>query len=313
MNCIKSLQNIYGSDNIVCFKKMSLRFTPGYHYSAPMFDARLGIAVDGMFLAKDKDMCYLCQLWLSDPDTKNKVMLSPDIRAAWMPSGSFSIWAAWSGRGYDNFVGDVYNAMPDADMCWLGGFSRIPVDIKAGVNFGPWKGASLQVRASYVNVEDWLMPNGFGAGVSAMDLQSFMLGGEFRYDYRSLLSLDVAYDRVMNDEAYYMWRDGAKAQFKAAVTVRPVRALNLKLSWLRRTGRHAQVGYSYGYGYGSEPEVDTSAYGQISSLDFGAGYTLNKHLNIFMNLENLLCKRWLLVGGLPSQRLHGLIGATYAF
>lgn len=317
MNCIEPLQDIYGPDNIVCFKKMSLRFTPGYHYSAQSFDARLGLAIDGMFLAKDKDMCNLCQRWLPDTDAKNKVMLSPDIRAAWMPSGSFSIWAAWSGRGYDNFMGDVYNAMPDADMYWLGGFSRIPVDIKAGVNFGPWKGASLQVRAGYVNVEDWLMPDGLGAGISAMDLESFMLGGEFRYDYRSLLSLDVAYDRVLNDEAYYLWRDGAKAQFRAAVTVRPIQALNLKLSWLRRTGRHAQggygSGYGYGYGYGSESGYATDGYGQISSLDFSAGYTVNKRLGLFLNLENLLCKRWLLVGGLPSQRLHGLIGATYTF
>lgn len=294
-----------------CFKKASFRVVPHYRYVTPVFDVRLGLSVNGMYAVSSGKPCEACQTYRDRLHLSDRTMLAPELSMTWRPSASFAAWIDWTARGEDNFLGTVYHAMPYGGMAQVGGFSCVPVDVKFGVNFGPWKGVSLQVRAGYADAEDWLMPTGDGNRLGAVDLESLMLGGELCYDYRSVLSIKVAYDRILNDGDYYLWRDGAGAQLAASLDVRPVDRLGLRLSWLNRVRREAQV-VMWSTGYGQD-EYPTGDYGTLSSLDLRADYSVNSRLGVFMSLENLLAKRWLLAGGVPSQKLHGLIGVTYTF
>lgn len=127
------------------------------------------------------------------------------------------------------------------------------------------------------------------------------------YDYRSMVHVEASAEFAPQkpESGYYMWRDRAKTVVKASATVRPIERLALTLGYEWRGDRAF-------YMYGREDVTRISA-GSVSDLSFGARYALTPALDIFARGDNLLGRRYRLLPYVPSQGVHGLVGASFKF
>ncbi|MDE6158321.1 MAG: hypothetical protein K2F78_09300, partial [Muribaculaceae bacterium] len=53
--------------------------------------------------------------------------------------------------------------------------------------------------------------------------------------------------------------------------------------------------------------------GNISDLSAGGNYRLTDAISVFAKVENILCRRTLILPGVQSRRMHGLVGASLLF
>ena len=89
----------------------------------------------------------------------------------------------------------------------------------------------------------------------------------------------------------------------ADLRVTPVAPLDIFAGWEYRGGR-SQICPHTGI---------KQSLGLVSNLKVGALYRITPQWSTFVRGENLMCRRYLLIGGVPAQSITGLIGATYKF
>lgn len=51
----------------------------------------------------------------------------------------------------------------------------------------------------------------------------------------------------------------------------------------------------------------------MSNLTLGADYAITPQVSVFATGENLLNRKFYLIGGVPAQGITGLVGVTYKF
>lgn len=267
-----------------------IRIAPRYTYTSRQFNARLGVILD--LAAGNRSY---------GTPSRTDPVLAPDLMLSWTPSGSFAIWGRFSGELADNSVASVYDYTPYCDPTAAYGFSRIPVNVDAGITIGPWRGAALELRGGYSSAENWLMPDPSEPyAFTPRDVDGLHFGATLSYSYRRYLDLKVRYDAASHssDHGYYLWRDGARSEFGAEIGTSPIEPLDLRLTYTYREGRR------------QGPEVDL---GVISDLGVSAHYDINDRLGVFARAENLLDRRYYTALAIPAQGVRGLVGITYRF
>lgn len=267
-----------------------IRLAPHYTYSSRQFNARLGVVLD--LAAGNRSY---------GTPSRTDPVLAPDLMLSWTPSGSFAIWGRFSGELAANSVASVYDYTPYCDPTAAYGFSRIPVNVDAGITIGPWRGAALELRGGYSSAENWLMPDPSEPyAFTPRDVDGLHYGATLSYSYRRYLDLKVRYDGASHssDHGYYLWRDGARSEFGAEIGTSPIEPLTLRLSYTYREGRRQGT------------EVDL---GVISDLGVSAHYDINDRIGVFARAENLLNRHYYTTMNIPGQGVRGLLGITYKF
>ncbi|MDE6497769.1 MAG: hypothetical protein K2L21_03810 [Muribaculaceae bacterium] len=245
------------------------------------------------------------------------VMLSYNARA-------FSIYARAGGGEVLNTNRSLFEITPFAPTGMRTGRSHVPVTVDAGVNIGPFAGASFEVFAGWAKANDWLMPFGYyysesgaapyspsGCEFVAVDLSGVRAGIRAAYDWRDVVSVSASAEFAPGSGkgAWYLWRDRAKTVVKADAAVRPIDRLELKASYELRSGRRSQSSLSTNEG----SKWLTLDMKSVSNLSFGARYSISDAIDVFARGENLLGKRTEIIPGVPSQGVHGLVGAAFKF
>lgn len=115
------------------------------------------------------------------------------------------------------------------------------------------------------------------------------------------------------ERGWYLWRDRAKNVMRAEIHATPLKPLAVDVAWELRTRRHSYDDFvAYGKEHRFVAKIDQSL-STLANLNVGASWSFNQRLSIFARGENLLGRSYLLIGSMPAQGLHGLVGATYKF
>jgi hypothetical protein len=244
------------------------------------------------------------------------VHLAPHVTFDWNPSSQFAIYAKVDGGDQLNTLRSLYDVTYFLPATWVYDRSFVPVTADLGINIGPFKGASLELRGGYAKANDWLMPtygtwaanaNGLVAGITtfqALDIKGWHAGATLSYAYRDLVKVHASYDVAPQkyDRGYYLWRDRAKYVVGAGLEVTPIKPLSINID----------------YEYRAKRQTYTSAgvaerLGNVNNLSLGAAYKFNETVSVFANAENLFCHRYDILYGLQSQGIKGLIGVAVKF
>ncbi|MDE7426752.1 MAG: hypothetical protein K2M79_03010 [Muribaculaceae bacterium] len=246
--------------------------------------------------------------------------VAPDINLAWKPSGTFAIFADFDGGTVMNTLASATDYTPYIPSSMAYTPSDLDITGRVGFRVGPFKGAALEAYGAYAHVSQWLMPSVYEhfqshgtAYLSELpqgvlcnrDLHGFMFGARLTYSYRHNQRAYLSYEHapVSVDKGWYQWRDHASTVLHAGVEYSPLKPLMLSLDYEMRRGRRA-----YLIGGTSFEEL-----GHVDNLNLRGTYAVNSQLSVFVNAENLLCKRYLYLPGIYSRGLHGLLGVTYKF
>lgn len=256
-------------------------------------------------------------------NSEKALRIAPEANIAFDITRSLALWARATGGEYLNPMSTIYQInpyiMPDLSCSR----SNVSYNISGGFNYGPAAGITFEVNAGYASVHGiptsvvTIYANGFmSSRFLASDFKCWYVGGRLAYDYGSLFTVAVALRTAGSDNdvsTWYEWYDGAKTQLDASVNVRPIERLDIGVQYLMRTDRK---GICDIYPRTTASTVVTryvSSLGNIGNLNLNANYRISDRLNVFADLENLLGKRYLLISGMPANRLNGLIGVAYLF
>ena len=275
--------------------------TPTLGIERDHFNARLGARID----------------FLSGTD-RSTLHIAPAVHVAWMPASQFAVWGSATGGEQLNTLASLYEYCP-----WMIGSlayapSSVPLDIQAGVNVGPLAGFTLKLWAGWSKANNWLMPNlidniTVNDNLNTFDSQSiegWHYGAEARYAHRYFeIYTGIEGAQSSHDYGYYLWRDRAKLAFKAGVSVKPIAKLQIDADFSLRTSRKSFTN-SIEDGIEWYTPIDL---GNANNLSLGGRYAVTPALSVFLRMENMLGKRYMLIPNIESQGFHGLLGAEFKF
>lgn len=236
------------------------------------------------------------------------IHVAPDVNLTWRPVSRLALYAKAGGGEWQNTLTSLFDVSPYTLSSMAFKNSHIPVTAEGGITFGPVKGASVEVSWQYAAANDWLMPVTMEDGLTIFTptkMRGYKLHAGVSYQYGTTVEVRTAYEMAPQgpSRGFYLWRDRAKHAVSADVKVTPTAPLDIFAGWEYREGR-AQICPNTG----AEQNL-----GMISNLKVGALYRITPQWSAFVRGENLLCRRYMLIGGVPAQSITGLIGATYKF
>lgn len=277
------------------------RFNPHYMFSRDVFTAVLGANID------------------IATSGHSGLYIAPNAHVAYTPTQQFSVWGTATGGKRLNRLDALFAECPYMPSELTYSQSSV-IDGTVGADFGPYKGVTVSAWVGVSKAGDWLMPSTVGAVNNYMyrDLKGAHYGAEVAYANNwGRVAIKAQGATNGTDKEYYLWRDGARYDVTASLTVKPTDALDITLDWNWRSGRHYSVytPTALRVGDGSIPvwDIERIGMGRISDLGLSAAYRLTGQFTITANLSNLMCRRWYVAPGVESARLNGLVGVAYKF
>lgn len=236
------------------------------------------------------------------------IHIAPDVNLTWRPLSLLALYGKAGGGEWQNTLTSLFDVSPYTLGSMAFKNSHVPVTVEGGVTFGPFKGMSVEVSWLYAAANDWLMPVALEDGLTIFTpakMRGYRLRGAIGYRYGTKVELKVAYEMAPQgpSRGYYLWRDRARNVVSADLRFTPIRQLDVTAGWEYRQGR-AEICPNSG---------ESLSLGAISNFKVGGLYRITDRWSAFVRGENLLCRRYLLIGGVPSQGITGLLGATYEF
>ena len=280
--------------------------TPSYNLVRDKFTAHLGVRVD-----------------LSTGPRGNKFRVAPDIDLAWTPSGRVALGIRLGGGEKLNTLAGLNALSPWLVPAFSYERSNLPLVFDADLSFGPFAGVTIRPFGGFALADSWLMPaTVMSSGINQyqyQDLHGGHYGLELSYAYGSLVRATASVEGASASDSdaesgYYLWRDRARWQAVVKVETRPIEPLRVELGLRYRGDRKSYLLKAANYENLSWYENDgTVDLGDICNLSLSASWRFSPALSVFVNVDNMLCRRYELVAGVPSQRLGGLVGVTYKF
>lgn len=280
--------------------------TPAYKYTADNISFKAGIRVDYTF---------------NTPG--HKFHIAPDVKIAWMPSQSFTLYGQARGGEMMNTMGELYAIdRYISSLLWYD-MSHVPVDAEAGFRIGPFRGFALNLSATYAAADDWLMPHPYFGELkfqrNNMRGWKFRAAAEYSYSNIASLALSGSLNPQKDDDVesgFYTDRDRAKYIFDAQLTVHPLSQLDIMAGYELRAGRSLRsyyLGMDVETGKFTDTNVSCQSLENIANLRVGASWRFTPAFTVFLRADNILGRKTPLLSLLPGQGVHGLAGIAYKF
>lgn len=263
---------------------------PHYVYTGSHFSAKVGVDMD----FRTGNAAY-----------DKRAMIAPRVDLLWQPSAFFNIWGKVSGKLDDNARWKLYNEQPYLMADFDAGYSRIYF-ADAGINLGPWRGASIGIFGGYVTSKDWYMPAIETGYMAPIDVKGFHGGITLAYDYKQFVSVNAKAELAQSPDdkytsGYALWRDHARFDLSANLTVRPIDCLEVNVGYHLRTHRSKML------------SLGSLNLLSVNNLSAGVRYSVNSNWSAFVRGENLMNRHWYMSPSVPSQGIMAMVGATYKF
>lgn len=335
----KSSVGVVASYELVNYRKLSRAATPWinddvYGFSYTSFNKGKNGVVDATaYFRTDADTySMLLGVHLSSRSGDDKgTLVYPEVRLAWMPTQQFSAYVrAGGGNVRLNTLGRLWDADPYACS-----FQQVSPSYEkwrgdGGINIGPFEGMTVELWGGYTRWGRLALPTrpiamtyadvnsvNFDLGYTGLygsgRFTSIHYGAAVGYKYGSVVAVRLSYEGAPDgeDKGYSQWLDRAKCQFKASVSVNPIKNLGIKLEYGISNGRRMYMQPEPNYTKTDE-HVSVSL-GTAASLDLGAYYNIDERFTVWADAENILNRRWQLCYGVMNPGLTGLVGVTYKF
>ncbi len=262
-------------------------FTPYVTFEASDFRLRLG-----------------AKLSVGSGNDQPAARVAPSVTIAYAPEHS-RVGAELTATGGEtlNPVLDIFENDPFVSSYGSYGRTNIPVNLTGSVHFGRFAGFGMELHAAYASARNLLLPDGNCTGMySAWRANTWMAGADVSYAWRTCVIVGVGADAAgagdnEGNVGWYEWSDRAKAEVSAYVHATPIKALDVNLDFKWRHDRRSA----------------TESLGAVRNLELSGHYRITPALTANLTISNLLCHRYMLISGLPSQGLHGLVGVSYKF
>lgn len=260
----------------------ALGITPYYSYSSKVFSARVGVRLD----------------------IAEKFSVMPDIKLRFTPSAPVALWAHITGGTRSNPFSLLRQVSVYQIFTHQFSASRIPVEVNGGLNIGPFKGVYAGLFGGYAIADHWLEMSAESLSpFTARNIKGWHAGLKIGAEWRILTTeASVEFAPSSADRAWLYFRDRAGLVVNASVELQPVSPLSVRLSYQFRDKRK---GYT--------PEGLPLPLGSVSDLSAGASWQFSGALSVFARGENLLCRRYSLLPGLPSRSVSALLGLSLQF
>ena len=308
----------------------NLRMEPFYAYHGKRFMIHAGVNLDlnigkGQMLSSNKNISFA-----PSPNVRFEAQLAPK----WV-----TIYGKAVGRfGYgslqsyleDNCYMEVIPCVTSHSVS-----SYTPIDAEVGFHLKPHKHLLLEMHGGYayfMNSKSYvafidpfiygndhvILPGTFSDYRS--DYQRFKIGGQLFYHYRDIISIHLSGDyfawKLQKIEAKAKLEDIAKdiVLTEGRVYDRPDWAISLRVDG--RIDEHWSL-YSDNHFEGSRWAITTKGEYKLPAyidMDLGAQYEFTKlHLAVFLQLNNIICRRNHTLYGYQSYLINGLAGVTWRF
>lgn len=250
------------------------------------------------------------------------VKVAPDVLVAWQPLPNLTLYGSARGGEELNRMSDIFALNPYVYPCGAYSATNNPVIAEGGIHFSPISGLRISAEGGYAVSRAYLSPfiaiTRYGYMTSdfrSVDFNSWYAGASISYTYATYATFAASYrtggaDNDIN--SWQGWRDAADNVASASLKVTPVAALDLTAEFQLRGGRKA-LSMLFPYGQAGGAVTRVAKLSDVRNLNFMAAYRITPRLTAFINLDNILCHRYLLISGMPSQSIGGLVGAAYKF
>ncbi len=278
--------------------------TPHYSFFNGKFSADLGVKVD-----------------ICTGNNNGGVYFSPDVKVAYAPTSQVAVFAKVDGGKELTELSELFDDSQFMSSAFAYERGKVPFDAKVGVNVGPVYGFTGEVWVGYSKADNWYMPASYKEVEFFVPstVKGFRYGARLGWQHNDIIKIYAQAEGTQSgtDKGYYKWRDNAKWAINAGLTLTPIKPLDITVDWSLRTSRYINE---------VEPAVTTFlntpfgfwqkekfSLGNANSLNIGARYRITDQFSAFVNVENVLCKHWLITTEFESQGIHGLFGVTYKF
>ena len=308
----------------------NLRMEPFYAYHGKRFMIHAGVHLDlnigkGRMLSNNKDISFA-----PSPNVRFEAQLAPKwVTLYGKAEGSFG-WASLQSYLESNRYMEV---IPCVTSHAVAGYT--PIDAEIGFHLKPHNHLLLEAHggyAYYMNSKSYVaFVNDYAyspthiihAGTFSdfrSDYQRFKIGGQMFYHYRDIISIHLSGD-------YFAWKKQkmtAKASLEdlaQEISLEPGRVYD-RPDWaiaLRIDGRideHWTL-YSDNHFEGIRWAITTAGEVKLPAyidMNLGAQYEFTKlHLAVFLQLNNIICRRNHTLYGYQSYLINGLAGVSWKF
>lgn len=219
-----------------------------------------------------------------------------------------------------NTLGQLYDINRYAAPLASAKPSFLDGDLKGGISAGPFKGFSITARGGFSSASDWALP-ALADGVSTFastGISTAYYSVELKYERGNTFSARAILEGAVNndiDHAYYRWSDRAKQVLDVSLTWKPLDELVIDGGFELRRGR--KICEITSIQEDQELPVTTTygfmQLGRMMGGRIGVTYNIDETVSVWGRLDRIGQSRYLQAGGMPGQRMHGLIGLTLRF
>lgn len=276
-----------------------ITLTPGYKFVSGKISGRLGVRVDFNTGGEEKN-----------------VRIAPDVEINWAPASLFAVYLHAKGGEVMNSNRELWQRNP-----WMTGTiaqerSHVNADIDLGVTFGSYKGFWATLHGGWSNAGDWMTPvvaENINTWWRINSFKGFDFGLQVGYAWKKYFTVQANFDGASHRN-YYRWQDNAKWAFNVSAKVRPIDKLRVEIGYDTRISRQGWI---------ITPEISANGnpvftavpepLGNASNFFAGAEYEITRPLSVFLNVENILNRRWSITNNIRSEGIHGLLGLQFKF
>lgn len=260
---------------------------PHYSFKADKFDVRLGVKLNPVSFAGE-----------------SKFHVMPDVHLAWKPVTFFSVSASVTGGSYLNSFATIRQESVYQIFTSPFAPSKVPVAVDGALNFGPFRGVYFGFFGGYALADSWLtLTDSALHPFAPEDISGWHAGAVVGLTHRFVdFSAKADFAPSDFDKAWYLYRDRAGIVVDASLKIKPIDPLSVILDYTFRSHRRAYSDETHFIGLGA-----------VSDLSAGASWRFTPALTAFVRVQNILCRRYMILPHLPSAKLTGLVGIEFKF
>ena len=288
-----------------------IRLTPYYRFETQGFFLRLGAEVDLAFDAGAADARY------------EAFHIAPSARLGYN-AGAFAFYINAMGGSELHTLASGYQ-LDYYQMPVLTSTAPVysPIDAKVGVTFGPFSGFHAGADIAFKRSKDLYfgglyqlyLNNEMSLGGACYDQQGISVGVNVGYDAGRYFCLNAAgnYQPQKGKTGYFNGYDRPEWTSEISAETNPWSSLKFKLGYKLRAMRMVAVPASDYTEDSSRSAVDSFHIPNLSMLNFGVSYGITDSFNVWLQADNLLCRRQYYMPGLPEPGLRLSAGLGISF
>ena len=267
---------------------------PGVRFSYRQVDIKLGAKIN---------------MGVNSPGSVSHV--APNINLTWRPSGYLGIYGTFGGGERFHTLAEQYQLSSFAPSVTASSRSYTPVDGRVGFHLRPINNLYAGMYVGYAATERMPMLTVLNADVPVflpVNLSGWNFGFDAKYKHGKLFEADASlrlYAHSYNSGSADA-PDRAKVVMKLGAKAYPMPKLTVSADYTLRACRRYYVLWLDG-------ALTPMNMHNISDLSLGGEYEVERNLSVFLRLENILCRRALVLPHIEQQSFHGLLGAQYRF